>query len=112
MVRACIRKMEHYSKEMHLQCALDYSISNATYLPFPSDFFDAVFHFGGFNQFSDHKRAAAEFARIVKPGSTVLYGDESVGPWLRGTEFDGIVSANNPLFRHELPVDSIPECAR
>ena len=40
---------------MHFKCRLDYSISNATYLPFPANFFDAVFHFGGFNEFSDHK---------------------------------------------------------
>src|SRR5580704_7820079 len=81
MVRACIRKMEHHAEEMRFQCALHYSFSNATYLPFPSDFFDAVFHFGGFNQFSNHKRTATEFARVVKPGGVVLYGDESVGPW-------------------------------
>src|SRR5262249_34953051 len=112
MVHTCIRKMMQYDAEMHFQCALHYSISNATYLPFPPNFFDAVFHFGGCNQFSDRKRASAEFARVVKLGGIVLYGDESVAPWLRGTEFGGIVSTNNPLFRHELPLDSVPACAR
>jgi SAM-dependent methyltransferase len=104
--------MTQYDSEMHFRCALHYSISNATYLPFPQDFFDAVFHFGGCNHFSDLKRAGAEFARVVKPGGTVVYGDESVAPWLRGTEFEAIVCTNNPLFRHELPLATIPECAR
>ena len=112
MVHTCIRRMTEHDKKFSFRCALHYSISNATYLPFPSDFFDAVFHFGGFNEFYDHKRTAQEFARIVKPGGTVLFGDESVGPWLRGTEFGNIVTANNPLFKHKLPLESIPVCAR
>ena len=112
MVHTCVTRMTEYNKQMHFKCAPHYSISNATYLPFPSNFFDAVFHFGGFNEFSDHKRAGEEFARVVKPGGTVLFGDESVGPWLRGTEFGGIVTANNPLFSHRLPLESLPVCAR
>ena len=46
MVRTCVKHMTEYDREMHFKCALHYSISNATYMPFPSDFFDAVFHFG------------------------------------------------------------------
>jgi ubiquinone/menaquinone biosynthesis C-methylase UbiE len=112
MVRICVRRMAEYDKQMHFQCGLHYSISNATYLPFPSGFFDAVFHFGGFNEFSDHKRAAEEFARVVRPDGRILFGDESVGPWLRGTEFGGIVTTNNPLFKHQLPLEALPICAR
>jgi ubiquinone/menaquinone biosynthesis C-methylase UbiE len=112
MVHTCVKRMAAYEDKLHFKCTLDYSISNATYLPFPSDFFDAVFHFGGFNEFSDHKRSAEEFARVVKLGGRVLFGDESVGPWLRGTEFGGIVTTNNPLFNHELPLKSLPVCAR
>jgi ubiquinone/menaquinone biosynthesis C-methylase UbiE len=112
MVHTCVKRMTEYNREMHFQCSLHYSISNATYLPFPSDFFDAVFHFGGFNEFSDAKRTGEEFARVVKPGGTVLYGDESVGPWLRDVDFGKIVTTNNPLFAHKLPLESIPVCAR
>lgn len=112
MVHTCVTRMGEYSRKYSLSCQLSYSVSNATYLPFENDFFDAVFHFGGFNEFSDHKATAAEFARVVKPGGMVLFGDESVGPWLRGTEFEGIVTTNNPLFRHRLPIDVLPENAR
>ena len=112
MVHTCVRRMAEYDRQMHFKCAVHYSISNATYLPFPSEFFDAIFHFGGFNEFYDHKRTGEEFARVVKLGGKVLFGDESVGPWLRGTEFGGIVTTNNPLFNHELPLKSIPVCAR
>jgi SAM-dependent methyltransferase len=112
MVHTCVKRMAEYDRQMHFKCAVHYSISNATYLPFPSEFFDAIFHFGGFNEFYDHKRTGEEFARVVKLGGMVLFGDESVGPWLRGTEFGGIVTTNNPLFNHELPLKSIPVCAR
>lgn len=112
MVHSCMGNMERCGKEMHFQCTVHYFVSNGAYLPFPADFFDAVFHFGGFNRFSDVRRASAEFARVVKPGGRVVYGDESVGPWLRGTEFDQIVCTDNPLFRSELPLTTIPECAR
>jgi ubiquinone/menaquinone biosynthesis C-methylase UbiE len=112
MVHTCVNRMAEYDRNAHFKCALHYSISNATYLPFPSDFFDAVFHFGGFNEFSDHKQTGQEFARVVKPGGTVLFGDESVGPWLRDADFGKIVIANNPLFSHRLPLESIPVCAR
>lgn len=112
MVHTCAARMAEYDKELHFKCALEYSISNATHLPFASEFFDAVYHFGGFNEFSDPKRAVVEFARVVKPGGTVLFGDESVGPWLRDTEFARVVITNNPLYRHELPLSSLPICAR
>jgi ubiquinone/menaquinone biosynthesis C-methylase UbiE len=112
MVHTCVKRMTEYDRDMQFKCGLHYSISNATYLPFASDFFDAVFHFGGFNEFSDSKKTAEEFARVVKPGGTVLYGDESVGPWLRNSDFGKIVTTNNPLFAHKLPLDSIPVCAR
>jgi ubiquinone/menaquinone biosynthesis C-methylase UbiE len=112
MVHTCVKRMTEYDRQMHFKCRLHYSISNATYLPFPSDFFDAVFHFGGFNEFSDTKKTCEEFARVVKPGGTVLFGDESVGPWLRDVDFGKIVTTNNPLFAHKLPLESIPVCAR
>jgi ubiquinone/menaquinone biosynthesis C-methylase UbiE len=112
MVHTCVKRMTEYDGQMHFKCKLHYSISNATYLPFPSDFFDAVFHFGGFNEFFDAKKTSEEFARVVKPGGMVLYGDESVGPWLRDVDFGKIVTTNNPLFAHKLPLESIPVCAR
>jgi ubiquinone/menaquinone biosynthesis C-methylase UbiE len=112
MVHTCVRRMSEYDREMRFRCGLHYSISNATWLPFPSDSFDAVFHFGGFNEFSDGKKTAEEFARVVKPGGTVLFGDESVGPWLRDVDFGRIVTTNNPLFAHKLPLESLPVCAR
>jgi ubiquinone/menaquinone biosynthesis C-methylase UbiE len=112
MVHSCVTRMEEHNRREPFKCNLIYSISNAVFLPFPDDFFDSVFHFGGFNEFSDKKKAAEEFARVVKPGGTVLFGDESVGPWLRGTEFGNIVTTNNPLFAHTLPLEVLPVSAR
>jgi len=112
MVHACVRKMAEYDQRLHFTCEFDYSISSATSLPFPDDFFDAVFHFGGFNQFGDLVKGAAELTRVTKPGGRVLYGDEAVAPWLKGTEFERIVTTNNPLFDADAPLHTIPTCAR
>jgi ubiquinone/menaquinone biosynthesis C-methylase UbiE len=112
MVHACVDELAKEHEREPFACERHFSISNALYLPFPDDCFDSVFHFGGFNEFVDKKKAASEFARVVKPGGIVVVGDESVGPWLRGTEFGNIVTTNNRLFANELPIDTLPESAR
>jgi ubiquinone/menaquinone biosynthesis C-methylase UbiE len=112
MVHACARKMSAVAATSPFACRLDYSVSNAASLPFPDATFDAVFHFGGFNQFGDLKKGAAELARVAKPGGRVLIGDEAVAPWLKGSEFEAIVTANNPLFKAEAPLEMLPPGAR
>jgi SAM-dependent methyltransferase len=112
MVRVCRHKMAGFQKDLGLTCTLEYSASNASWLPYPDGYFDALFHFGGFNHFSDLKNAAAELTRVVRKGGRVLFGDEAVAPWLKGTEFDGIVSTNNPLFKEHVPLAVLPMSAR
>ena len=90
MVRACQHKMAGIQNDLGFVCTLEYSASNASWLPYPDGYFDALFHFGGFNHFGDLKNAAAELTRVVRTGGRVLFGDEAVAPWLKGTEFDGI----------------------
>lgn len=112
MVHVCRRHMQDFRVSKGFDCAEVYSVSNATALPYPDETFDAVFHFGGFNHFGDLKKGAAELTRVVKRGGRVLYGDEAVAPWLKGTEFDGIVSTNNALFKADIPLTSLPVSAR
>jgi ubiquinone/menaquinone biosynthesis C-methylase UbiE len=112
MVEVCRIKMAEYRSQLDLRCTLEYSASNATALPYEDETFDAVFHFGGFNHFGDLKKGAAELARVAKRGGRVLYGDEAVAPWLKGTEFDAIVSTNNALFKADTPFTSLPVLAR
>jgi ubiquinone/menaquinone biosynthesis C-methylase UbiE len=91
---------------------IDYFVSTARFLPFPDGFFDAVFHFGGFNNFSEPKKTLGEMARIVKKGGRVVFGDEALPPWLEGTEFGEMIVTNNPLFKHKVPLECLPENAR
>lgn len=112
MVQVCIEQMREHQSNHSFGCLLEYSVSNATALPYPDDYFDAVFHFGGFNHFGDLKRGAAELTRVAKKGGRILYGDEAVAPWLKGSEFDGIVSTNNALFKADIPLTSVPVSAR
>ncbi len=89
-----------------------YVLSNAVYLPFPDAYFDAVFHFGGLNMFSDIKRSLGEMARVVKPGGRIVVGDESVPPWLRTTEFGKILMNSSEHYASDLPLDKMPIEAR
>ncbi len=112
MVLKTQKTMNAYRKKHGRGCETHYFVSDGLHLPFPDGFFDAVFHFGGFNNFSKPKESLNEFARLTKKGGKVVVGDESVPPWLEGSVFGEIVCVNNPLFRHKVPLHAIPECAR
>jgi ubiquinone/menaquinone biosynthesis C-methylase UbiE len=81
-------------------------------LPFEDDFFDAVFHFGGLNTFSDPAEALREWSRVAKDGARIVFGDESIPMWMRGFETMQAVANSNDLFLHNPPLDSIPASAR
>jgi ubiquinone/menaquinone biosynthesis C-methylase UbiE len=89
-----------------------FCLSNACYLPYPDKYFDAVYSFGGLGEFSDIARGLAEMARVSRVGAKIVVGDESIPPWLRKTEFAGILSTTNPQFLADLPLPHIPVEAR
>ncbi|MBM3515999.1 MAG: class I SAM-dependent methyltransferase [Alphaproteobacteria bacterium] len=88
-----------------------FSISNANTLPYSDRYFDAVFHFGGINLFGDTRKAIAEMARVCKIGGRVVFGDESIAPHLRGTEYANIAINNNRLWEAATPMDLLPHDA-
>lgn len=94
------------------QVERSFVLSNAVYLPFPDNYFDAVFHFGGLNMFSDIKRSLAEMVRVVRPGGRIVVGDESVPPWLRETELGKILMNSSTHYQAHLPLESMPVEAR
>lgn len=101
-----------YPKLAEVQVPVEYHIGNACYLPFDDNYFDAAYHFGGLNTFSDIGRALREMNRVVKVGGRVVVGDESMPPWLRDTEFGKILMNTNYLYKCELPLQYIPVSAR
>jgi ubiquinone/menaquinone biosynthesis C-methylase UbiE len=112
MVLACLQSMSAQAAHLPFRCALEYSVNNATHLPFANGFFDRVFHFGGLNQFGDIPAALHELTRVTRAGGRIVVGDEGVAPWLKGTEFEAIVTTNNPLFMADVPLRALPICAR
>jgi ubiquinone/menaquinone biosynthesis C-methylase UbiE len=87
------------------------SVSNASMLPYPDSYFDAAYHFGGINLFSEIKSAIHEMARVVKVGGKVLIGDEGVAPWLKKKEYGKVAICNNKLWALEPPLSLLPEIA-
>lgn len=112
MVDITKKRLQRDAEKLKLACKLNYFVSSARQLPFPDNYFDALFHFGGFNNFEDPKGTLAEFSRVVKEGGKIVVGDESVPPWLENTEFGNIVCTNNPLFKFKVPLEHLPEGAR
>jgi ubiquinone/menaquinone biosynthesis C-methylase UbiE len=91
---------------------VEFVLSNASYLPFADDVFDAAFHFGGVNTFSELRRALSEITRVVRPGGRVVVGDEGLAPWLRRKLFGRILVNANPLYAHRPPLEHLPVVAR
>lgn len=112
LLKARARLAESRNIRESLHPSINYLVSTARYLPFRDGYFDAVFHFGGFNTFSDPRKTLAEMTRIVKNGGRIVVGDESLPPWLEGTEFGEILLTNNPLFKNKAPLQSLPTGAR
>lgn len=88
-----------------------FSISNGNTLPYADNYFDAVFHFGGINLFGDTRKAIAELSRVCKIGGRVVFGDESVAPHLRETEYAKVAINNNMLWEAETPLSLLPHNA-
>jgi ubiquinone/menaquinone biosynthesis C-methylase UbiE len=89
-----------------------FSIANASHLPFDDNMFDAVFQFGGVGEFIDVAGFFREVVRVTKPGGRVVVGDESMPPWLRKTTFAKILATTNPQFNAPLPLEHLPIEAR
>lgn len=90
---------------------VNYFLANASYLPFPDNYFDAVFHFGGINTFTEITKAFEEMTRVVKPNGKVVVGDESVSDWLRDHHDYEILMDANPMFADQIPLKHLPKNA-
>jgi ubiquinone/menaquinone biosynthesis C-methylase UbiE len=84
------------------------NISNIASLPYKSNYFDVVFHFGGINWISNKVKALAEMVRVCKNYGKIGIVDESVGTWLRKSDFGKAMIKNNSLWSAEVPLDVLP----
>ena len=80
-------------------------------MPYRDGYFDGVYHFGGINLFGDIKQAILEMNRVCQVGGRVVFGDESISPHLKRTEYGRMLIENNPLWDEDLPLDQLPENA-
>jgi ubiquinone/menaquinone biosynthesis C-methylase UbiE len=71
MLRKCRRNLTRWRRAAHL------FLGAAEALPFQDEVFDAVFHFGGINFFSDRSRAITEMIRVARPGTKIVISDET-----------------------------------
>lgn len=91
---------------------LNFSVSDATNLPFDDSSFDAAYHFGGINLFPNIAKGISEMNRVVKSGGNIVIGDEGLAPWLVGTELGRMLVNNNSLYACTAPLAALPPTAR
>jgi ubiquinone/menaquinone biosynthesis C-methylase UbiE len=106
MLRRCISRLSQFPTNKF------FALSNACYLPFPDNYFNAVYSFGGLGEFSDITKSLKEMVRVTIIGGKIVVGDESIPPWLRKTEFAKILSTTNRQFLAPLPLKNMPVEAR
>ncbi|MEF8703836.1 MAG: methyltransferase domain-containing protein [Candidatus Accumulibacter sp. UW26] len=101
-----------FPKITQMDVPTEFHVGNACNLPFADHVFDAVFHFGGLNTFSDIPGFFREINRVAKVGAKIVVGDESMPVWLRDTEFGRVLMNSNPLYRYDLPLQYLPVSCR
>jgi ubiquinone/menaquinone biosynthesis C-methylase UbiE len=104
--------IEKFSQREKSDLDIQFFLSSASSLPFPDNFFDRVFHFGGLNTFSNIQESLKEIVRITKPKGKVLLGDEGIPVWLRNTDFFKIMNSTNHHYSHLPPLEDLPKDAR
>lgn len=105
MLNVCKKKLDNF--DLNVQ----YCVSNAVYLPFEDNYFDAVFCFDAISEFPDVKKAMAEMVRVAKKGAKVVLGYINLPVWLKGTYFHKIFSINQNSLT-PVPMEQIPIEAR
>ena len=91
---------------------IEFSVNDATNLPFNDNSFDATFHFGGINLYNDIKAGIDEMHRVTKLEGKIVFGDEGLAQWLKKTELGQALITNNKLYDLEPPLDLIPSSAK
>lgn len=106
--RTCVELTARATAAPNVFCTL----SDALSLPYRDGVFDAVYHTGGINLFDDIPAALSEMMRVCKLDGTVVFGDESIAPHLRQTEYGRMFLSNNPLWGADVPLQHLPVGAR
>ena len=106
MINKAYQKLENSSSNCF------FGLANALHLPFPTNYFDALYSFGGLGEFSNPSKFFQEAIRVCKPGAKVVVGDENLPTWQRKTLFGKILANYNKQFLEEVPFSSLPVEAR
>ena len=84
--------------------------ADATALPYASETFDAVVHYGAINQFGDGMQAAIdEILRVTKAGGLVVLLDEGLPDEKRDGWWGRLLIRQNPLFASHPPMHLLPQ---
>jgi SAM-dependent methyltransferase len=91
---------------------VEFSVNDATDLPFNDNVFDATFHFGGINLYNNIKAGIDEMHRVTKPEGKIVFGDEGLASWLKNSDLGKALITNNKLYDLEPPLHLLPSSAK
>lgn len=104
---------DRIKKEVNLEeYNVEFSVNDATNLPFNDNSFDATFHFGGINLYNNIKAGIDEMHRVTKLEGKIVFGDEGLAQWLKKTELGQALITNNKLYDLEPPLNLLPSSAK
>jgi SAM-dependent methyltransferase len=101
----------YFKNDKYPEVNVFFCLADAVNLPFKNNVFDAAYHFGGINLYSNIQKGIEEMTRVVKPGGKVLFSDEGLAPWMKKTEVGKALIKNNSLMNFSAPIDFLPEVA-
>lgn len=83
---------------------------NACKLPYPDNFFDAIYSFGGVGMsvYANNREIFKEIVRVTKDQGRVAIGGLSLAPWLKNTEFGKILINHNPHYANNIILEDMP----
>jgi len=102
-------KFIKYASKKYVYDNVIFTVSDAQDLPYKDNYFDAVFHFGGINLFGNIEVSILEMFRVLKNKGSIIFGDESISPNLKHTDYGKMFIENSSnLWAAELPLNFLP----
>jgi ubiquinone/menaquinone biosynthesis C-methylase UbiE len=98
MIAACSRTVSTQQLKVSL------SVASAEYLPFASDTFDSVLHFGFINEFDNPKQGLEEMIRVARPGGRIVVADDGIPISMQRLPWAKELIAKNPSFACKPPI--------
>ena len=82
--------------------------ANGCHLPYKTEYFDVVIHFGSLNTFGEKGNAIEEMLRVTKPEGQILISAEGLKPGMENNIIGRVALKRRPLYSSTPPIKYLP----